>query len=146
MRLAILMAILVTGCAMQPASQQVPFGEPVVVYAPKVLDDNCASLAKYARAVAIMRDLNVKIDDVDFILKKAPSVPVGTVQRYVYYRSDTNPGKTSTDVYNECVATGYDNIIQRFTHEELIYNMGEERRILDELELKKKQLKKKVKK
>lgn len=122
------MAILVTGCATQPG-QQVPKTEPVVASKHVVLDENCAGLAKYVRAVAILRDINVRLEDVDYVLPKSPKLPIGTIQRTVYYRVDTDPNTTSSAIYKECVDMGYDTLIQRYQHEEVIYNIDVETKV-----------------
>ena len=131
MKIAILLALFVAGCATQPKIQ-VPV-EPVTIYKPIVLDEKCAALAKYAKAVAIMRDLNVKIDDVNFVLPKIPNLPVGTIQRYVYYRSDPNSLVTTSDIYTECTTTGYDKLMRRFNVEETVYNLEQETDIKSEI-------------
>ncbi len=132
------MAILLVGCANQQPVQQAP-KEPVVVYKQQIVyDETCGSLAKYARAVAVMRDLSVNIDDVDYILPLAPNVTTGSVQRYVYNRADTDPITTSNNIYKECVDTGYYSIIEKFKVDEDAYKIAEKNKIEAELAAKKK--------
>lgn len=125
------MALFLVGCATQP--EQVPM-EPVLTYKSTVFDESCASLAKYARAVSIMRDFGVKVEDVDFILPYAPNVPTGTVQRYIYNRAENNPGTTARTIYEECTAMGYDTIMRRFRIEEAAYNFDEKQKALANLD------------
>ena len=120
MKHAMYMAFLLAGCATQPPLQA-PM-EPVVTYN---FDESCASLAKYARAVAIMRDIGVKVEDVDFILPKTPNIPTGAAKRLVYSRGETDPTTTARTIYGDCVAAGYEPTIARLRIEELAYDYQE---------------------
>lgn len=130
------MAILVTGCATQPGLK-VPPKEPLVVSRPVLLDENCSSLARYARAVAIMRDMSVKLEDVDFVLLKRPDLPIGAIQREVYYSSDANPNESAAYIYKECVDIGYDSLVGRYNREQSVFESSEKERIKAVLDKKK---------
>ena len=131
MKFAMFMALLFTGCATQP-SLQAPT-EPVATYNSIVFDESCANLAKYARAVSIMRDVGVKVEDVDFILPKTPNIPTGAMKRLVYSRGETDPTITTTTVYGDCVAAGYEPTIERLRIEETAYNFQEKMAIQKKL-------------
>jgi hypothetical protein len=147
MRIAILLvAIILTGCATQPVPRQKELIAPSVVIAPVVLDEKCAELAKYVRAIAILRDINVPIDDVNYVLPKQPNYPIGTIQRSVYYKIDNSPTMTSVNVYKECVSTGYTAMMTRYETEEIIFNHEQEELVRAALERKKTYKKKPVKK
>jgi len=120
MKFAILMALLLSGCAMQPKIQA-PSG-PVTTYNSDVFDESCASLAKYARAVSVMRNIGVKIEDIDFILPKILPVPFDSLKRLVYSNEKNDPATTSQKIYDQCTSAGYKSTIENLSAEEDIYN------------------------
>lgn len=129
MRIAIVMvALILGGCATQQKQVVTETQPPVFSYA---LEENCVSLAKYVRAVAMMRDIGVKLEDINFVLKKPIDFSVEAIQRRAYYVNDPNPVKTSIDTYEECEKFGYRYTIDKLQREEAIYRY-QEQMIMDE--------------
>lgn len=128
--LVISMALVLVGCSTQPKQEEPK--APLVVS--NVIDTECAGLAKYARAVAILRDINVAMEDVNFILPKRTEYPISAIQRAVYFKTDSDPASTSIDIYFDCVTMGYDHTIAKYRKDDAVFIKDQESLIKTELE------------
>ena len=87
--------------------------------APAVLDDNCASLAKYVRAIALSRDVGIAPQDAKIIARGTHTFPVDPIIKDVYKRRDLNPTASAINSYGVCVNLGYTKIVKLLVDAEL---------------------------
>lgn len=97
-------ALLLVGCATEP---------PV--------DPDCDHVAKYARAVAQLRDIGVPLNDTTAYSSEpiALTFPFQYVRWKTYQEKDT-PGLTAQKTYLTCTAQGYPNLLTSLNAQERV--------------------------
>jgi hypothetical protein len=98
--------LLLVGCAVPPKEVAVNAPAPAAS-APRVpliaaVDQDCASLARYARSVAELRDAGVALQDVNLLLPFPTTFHGAPVIREVYNRADVRPAAGEANSYNVC--------------------------------------------
>lgn len=103
-RIVFLGAILaVVGCASVPDAE--------VKKQDVVLDDGCARLAKYVRAVALARDVGIPKDDAKIVVRGEQPFSIEPVINDVYSTPQKDPVTSAVTSYNVCVERGFDNMV-----------------------------------
>jgi hypothetical protein len=103
-----------------------------------VLNDQCAALAKTARAIAALRDAGVNKSDVQFMIVAPADYPLDPMTREVYARTDITPVIGATNSYGVCVKVGYMNMTSALWEAQTKYEAVEAQKAKDELAIKKK--------
>ncbi len=129
------MVALLAGCS-TAVKQEVLETRPPVVYKPVVIDENCATIAKYARAIGLYKNLGISIENVGFVVKNPDDFPAEAIKRQVYGNSNEDPLSESVSIYQICVQELYSRYIERLRREDLIYKFQEEQRLREEAMLK----------
>jgi len=89
-----------------------------VVEVPSLPDTRCNSVAKYARALANLRDINVDVDDIAGTEAKASKFPMSALRVDIYSRPKLSPEETYNHYQQVCVEQGYDTLIKILVAEE----------------------------
>jgi hypothetical protein len=99
------------------------------------LDPYCAELAKYARAVAILRDGGMVAADVGFVVAPRIQIPTGPIVRDVFTRQDFPPAAVEDQAYKSCRAMTFERMVDALTAAEENHLATEMERSKKELEL-----------
>lgn len=103
---------------------------PVPVVKEKV-DENCASVARFARLVATIRDAGVVQRDVVMIASAPTSFPAGPIIREVFARTDISPELGEVNSYGVCREITYQVMLRHLVEAEAKF-MAEETKKADE--------------
>lgn len=103
-----ILTVFVVGCASTPPTDNV---KNTVDQQKMVLDDQCATIAKYVRAIALARDTGMSQSDAKIVARGPNTFPVEQIIRDVYARPDLDPAESSVNVYDVCVKMGYGNLV-----------------------------------
>jgi hypothetical protein len=144
--IALLSVVLLSACASgpdkvvevnKPVRPVAPASAPVVEAVPAI-DEQCAALAKNARAIATFRDSGVPKSDVQFLIEPPKDYPLDPMAREVYARTDISPPIGATNSYGVCVKVGYANMTAALKDAQVKFDAAEAQRVKDELAAKKK--------
>jgi hypothetical protein len=143
--IAISLLALLTACAsptqvveVNKAARPASVASAPLAQEQPVLDDQCASLAKMARAIAALRDAGVNKSDVQFMLTAPTDYPLDPMTREVYARTDITPAIGATNSYGVCVKVGYANMTAALKEAQVKHDAAEAQKAKDELAAKKK--------
>lgn len=110
MRTAMLAMLVLAGCAQTPPAPA-PASQPVVQ--PPVVVQECLDVAKYARAIAQLREIGVSRDDISTFTTTpvVATFPLQFIQYDVFARRDEGVDTFGPRYYKMCVEHGYENLL-----------------------------------
>lgn len=124
MRLAILAIAILAGCSTQE-KQVVLETTPPVFYSPIIIDEQCAEIAKYSRAIGLYKFIGIPIESIELLIKVNPEFPLEAISRRVYSNNNADPFNETGVTYNLCVEESYNKFLDRLHRENAIYKMQE---------------------
>lgn len=132
MRTAIIsMVAVLAGCS--TVGQEELVKQPPVLYSPVIIDSDCAFVAKYARAIALYRNLGIGIDEVDYAIRQPKGFPIEPIKRLVYNANQDISIQEDITIYNNCVEETYYAFSARLGREDLVYQYNRKQEIAQRL-------------
>jgi hypothetical protein len=124
MRYAILAVAILAGCSTQE-KQVVLETTPPVIYNPVIIDEQCAVIAKYSRAIGLYKNIGIQVENIKFLIKVDVDFPLEALSRRVFSNDDADPTNETYVTYSNCVEETYDRFIDRLQRENAIYKLQE---------------------
>jgi hypothetical protein len=111
---------------MEDFMKSILFALPLFVFGcsssppPKPENTECIQVAKYARTVATLRDMNVSESDIDSFsqVPVALTFPYRKVRSEVYATKTETPADAFTKFYHRCDEAGYSTLLQALQEDE----------------------------
>lgn len=127
------------GCASQPkTSDDVVVVNPPVkpdfrvpVQPNPVINEDCALLAKTARAIALARDAGIPAMHVELVVEPQKVFPVGPVIREVFLRRDITPADGAQNSYRVCMNVTFPVMLSNLMAADESYNAALKREMVD---------------
>lgn len=121
----VMMALCIAGCASYPEQEgQIVSPAPIsqAVKPQAVINNDCAAVAKYTKAVVMLKEIGVIYSDVEFILPISPTgIDAEQLRQSAYFVSTGEPSSIAASTYAKCINLTYAETIKQYNQNRELY-------------------------